>query len=140
MSNALQYLGIAKKAGLLETGEENTRLAVKKGKARLLIVASDSSENAKKRAEGFVWESGLPITPVPYTKAEISSLTGKAGCSMAVILDAGLASSFAAALFQEYGEQYGELAEDLKQRLEAEKRVKQRSAANSAGKRRRKYE
>jgi len=138
MSNALQYLGIAKKAGLLETGEENTHLAVKKGSARLLIVASNSSENAKKRASGYVWEGKLPITTVPYTKAEISSLTGKAGCSMAVILDAGLASSFASALFQEYGEQYGELAEDLKQRLDAEKSRKQRSVTKSAGKRRKK--
>lgn len=138
MSNALQYLGIAKKAGLLETGEENTHLATKKGRAKLLIVASDSSENAKKRAMGYVWEGQLPITTVPYTKEEISSQTGRTGCSMAVILDAGIASSFASALFQEYGEQYSELAEDLKQRLEVEKRRKRSGVIKSAGKRRKK--
>lgn len=139
MSRALNYLGIARKAALIETGEVNSRLMIRKGWARLLILASDASENARKRAEGFVYEKGIPIAVVPFTKAELSDTTGKAGCSMAAITDAGLAQSFALALLQEYGEEYRGLASATQSALQEEKSRKRRSQArsrNKAGKRR----
>jgi len=137
-SRALNYLGIAKKAGLIETGEENSHAAIKKGKTRLLIVASDASENAAKRAAGFVFEDEVPLARVPFQKADIAAITGKTGCSMAALCDAGIASSFATALFEEFGEAFSELSETMKRRLEQEKLAARRSAANSKARKRRK--
>lgn len=42
-------LGIATKAGKTVTGEFSTEKAVKEGKAFLVIVASDASDNTKKK-------------------------------------------------------------------------------------------
>ncbi len=44
----LSMLGIAAKAGLLSSGECQTEKAVKSRQARLVVVASDASENTKK--------------------------------------------------------------------------------------------
>lgn len=112
MNKAQNYLGLAKKAGLLETGEENTGSVVKSGKARLVLLASDASDNARRRAEGFVREKNVPLITVPMAKADISFATGRPGCSMAVFTDIGLAASFASALAVE-DTQFEELATAL---------------------------
>lgn len=44
----LSMLGIAAKSGNIASGEFSTEKAVKDGKAYLVIVASDASENTKK--------------------------------------------------------------------------------------------
>jgi len=50
------------------------RQKVKSGKAKLVIVASDTSPNAKKRAQGYVFSSAVPLVEIPYTKQELSDL------------------------------------------------------------------
>lgn len=45
----LSLLGIAAKAGNVASGEFSTEKAVKEGKAHLVIVAADASDNTKKR-------------------------------------------------------------------------------------------
>lgn len=44
----LSYIGLATKAGKVSSGEFSTEKAVKDGKARLVIVAEDASDNTKK--------------------------------------------------------------------------------------------
>lgn len=112
MSKILSYISIARKAGLLITGEEKTGTAIKASQAKLAILASDSSANAKHRAEGFVHERNTPLITVPLTKSEISAATGRAGCSMAVFTDIGLAASFVSALAAD-DEEFLELANKL---------------------------
>lgn len=116
MSRALNYLSMARKAGALATGEENAGIEVRAGRARLLALASDASDNARARAQGFLRGGKTPWTVLPLTKQEISDATGKNGCSMVVFTDVGLACSFAEAVFAEYGEEYGELAAELRRR------------------------
>ena len=70
MDRAVSYLGIARKAGLLTTGEESCGAVVRAGKAKLLCLASDASPNAARRAEGFVYGTRTPLLRVPYTKEE----------------------------------------------------------------------
>ena len=77
MSRALSYLGLAKKAGLLEIGEENTGAAIRWGKARFVILAADASDNARRRLEGFLYGKNIPMLRVSFTKDEISAETGK---------------------------------------------------------------
>ena len=122
MSRALNLLGIARKAGAIETGETNSGAAVHAGRAKLLLLASDASENAADRAEGYAGTRPVPLCRVPFTKDEISAITGKSGCSMAVLTDLGFAESFARALSAEYGEEYSPLASQLGARLERAKR------------------
>jgi len=118
MGKAINYLGIARMSGNIEIGEENAKALIKSGKARLLVIASDTSEGAKQRAEGYLFGFRTPVTVVPFTKAEISEAVGKTGCSMAAFRDLGLAESFAKALAAEYGAPYGELAGELDAKLE----------------------
>lgn len=47
-NKALAMVGLAQKAGKVVSGEFSTEKAVKTGKAFLVIVAGDSSENTKK--------------------------------------------------------------------------------------------
>ena len=121
MGKALNYLGIARMSGNIELGEENAKALVKAGKARLLVVASDTSDAAKQRAEGYIYGFRTPLTEVPFTKAEIAAAVGKAGCNMAAFRDLGLAKSFAQALAAEYGERYAPLAAQLDEKAERAK-------------------
>ena len=113
MNKALGFLGLARKAGTLITGEDNARSAVRSGQARLLVVSADASANARKRAEDFVKGTNIPLVSLPMTKEEVSSATGRPGCSMAVFTDTGLAAGFLKALAAEYGEACSGLTELL---------------------------
>lgn len=129
MSKALNYLSIARKAGALVTGEEKSGIEIRAGHARLLVLASDASDNARARAQNFLRGGKTPWTVLPLTKQEISDATGRSGCSMAVFTDTGLACSFAEAVLAEYGEQYSELAAELRRRNDkAAQRRKEKSA------------
>ena len=44
----LSYIGLSAKSGKIASGEFSTEKAVKEGKAKLVIVAEDSSDNTKK--------------------------------------------------------------------------------------------
>ena len=113
MSKALRFLGLARKAGALVTGEDKAKLAVRSGQAKLLTVSADASANARKRAEDFVRGTKVPLAVLPLTKEDVSSATGRPGCSMAVFTDTGLAAAFLKALAAEYGEEYSLLAGSL---------------------------
>lgn len=47
-TNTLGVLGLAKRAGRLVTGSANSVEAIRAGKAKLVIVACDASDNTKK--------------------------------------------------------------------------------------------
>lgn len=140
MSKALNYIGIARKAGVLETGEENAGMEIRAGKAKLLVLAADASDNARHRAEGFVFETNVPLVVSPLTKEEISFTTGKNGCSMLVFKDIGLAERFVQALWTEHGDVYQALALEMKTRAEKaaqrQKEAKAHQRNKKLGKRR----
>jgi ribosomal protein L7Ae-like RNA K-turn-binding protein len=98
MNRILNYIGLAKKAGALALGEEDTGAAVRAGKAKLLILAADASDNAERRAEGFVYGTQTALITVPFTKETLARITGAGGCAMAAFMDLGLAAAFTGAL------------------------------------------
>ena len=49
ISKELSLLGLAAKAGRVVSGEFATEKAVKAGKARLVLVAGDASDNSRKK-------------------------------------------------------------------------------------------
>lgn len=101
MSRALNYIGLAKKAGGIEIGETNSGAAIRAGKGRILVLASDASDNALRRAENFVYGTQTPMIRLPFSKSELSQMTGVGGCSMAVFTDVGLAAAFMSALSED---------------------------------------
>ena len=50
---AIGLIGLMRRAGAIEIGEDNSGSAVSAGKAKLLLTAADASENALRHAERF---------------------------------------------------------------------------------------
>ena len=71
MDKAANYLGIMRKANAVTIGETGAGIVVKSGKAYVLCLAADASENARKRAETFVYSRSVPLLCLPYEKAEL---------------------------------------------------------------------
>ena len=90
---ALNLLGLMRKANALRIGEEETGAAVREHEAKLVLLASDASPNARKRASGYMYGSKAPLITVPFKKEEISEHVGKPGCSMAAVCDIGFADA-----------------------------------------------
>ena len=57
-SELLRFLGLMRRAGKLSVGEEGTGQVARAGKARLILLARDASDNARDRAEGFARRGG----------------------------------------------------------------------------------
>ncbi len=105
-----------RKAGRIEIGESATGAAIKDGKARCVCVASDASENARRRVSGWLAGRRALYVELPYSKDALSAALGKSGCSMAACTDFGLASAFLDALAAQEPEKYGALAEEMRRR------------------------
>ena len=121
----LHLLGLMRRANAIAVGEMNTGAAARGGKAKLLLLASDASENARDRAEGFSAGRNLPLTELPFTKEEFSSAVGVNGGSMAAITDLGFANALLKALAAEEPERYAPLAAETEARYERERKEQQ---------------
>ena len=122
---ALNMLGLMRRANAIQIGEDKTGAAVKAGKAKLLLLAADASDNARRRAELFITGRNVQLVPLPFDKQELSEHLGVNGCSMAAVTDLGFANAFARLLLELDGAAYGELAEQVKKRFDkAERRKK----------------
>lgn len=95
---ALRLLGLARRARLLEVGEEPTVILCRSGKARLLLVAADAGEHTFRRAENLCRAGKPPMLKAPFTKAALGSALGCNACALCAFSDAGLAASFLDAL------------------------------------------
>ncbi len=131
----LNMLGLMRRANAIEIGETNTGGTCRAGKAKLLLLAVDASDNARSRAEGFVRGRNVVTVRLPFTKAEISAHVGISGCSMAAVTDIGFANAFIKALSQEYPGQYDDCAAEVEQRFSKAERRKKEAAAHERNKR-----
>ncbi len=91
---ALCFLGLARKAGKLVLGEEQTRRAVRNGKAKQLLLAKDAAPNAVKRAEDLSESRGIPLIRLEADKIQLADALGAPAFAMAAICDAGFAAAF----------------------------------------------
>ncbi|WP_127848088.1 YlxQ-related RNA-binding protein [Lacticaseibacillus hulanensis] len=89
----MNLIGLAQRAGKLETGTDFTVKAITNGHARLVILASDASDNlTKKITDKAAFYHATVITPL--TEEEISIAIGHKRTVIA-ILDAGFAKAIA---------------------------------------------
>ena len=100
MDKALNYLALARKAGLAELGEEPVNAITRAGKGCLVIVASDASGHTWRRANSFVAGTNQACLQVPFTKDELGFIIGRKELAIAALTDPALAASFVKALPQ----------------------------------------
>ena len=94
MSNVLSSLGLIRKAGHLIYGSDAVTDAVRNGKANIVIVACDASDNTKKRVSDKSNTYGVRYEEIPFTRAEIGQALGKPSCACAAICGDDFASLF----------------------------------------------
>jgi len=110
----LHLLGLAKKAGKLEIGEEPVGAVCRARHARLLLLAQDAAPNTRRRAAHFGEAGNVLWLEVPYTKEELGFLLGRTSCAMLALTDAGLAASIVNKLAARDPFRYGPAAEQLR--------------------------
>ena len=98
MDRALNYLSLARKAGLAELGEEPVGAITRTGKGYLVIVASDASDHTWRRAKSFVAGTDQQCISVPFTKEELGFVVGRTSLAIAAFTDVSLALAFVKAL------------------------------------------
>ena len=88
------FLGLMRRAGKLSAGEDGVRQAVRKHSAKLILLASDASPNAQKRAEGFAESAGVPLVKMSAAKDQLCQNLGVNGGAMFAVCDEGFARAF----------------------------------------------
>ena len=121
MDKALNYLALARKAGLIELGEEPVGAAARAQKARLVMVAQDAGDHTWRRAKSFVAGTNQLCLKIPYTKDEMGLAIGRTSLAIAAFTDPAMALAFVKALPQP--EKYSEELASLEERAQ---RVRQR--------------
>ena len=132
---ALNYIGIMQKAGACATGETDSGAACRSGKAKLLLLAADASENARHRAEGFVYGRGVLLVTLPYEKTDLARILGRGVTSMLAVTDRGLADAVMKALAASNEEAYGETSARLSEKLRKERERKSEQQRHEQNKR-----
>lgn len=110
----LHLLGLAKKAGRLEIGEEPVGALCRARHARLILLASDAAPNTRRRCAHFGEIGNVLWLEVPATKAELGFCLGRTSCAMLALSDAGFAASIVEKLSARDPERYGPAAQQLR--------------------------
>ena len=113
MNKLLNLIGLAKKAGKLELGEEPAGAAARAKHARLLLLASDAADNTRRRALHFGEAGECICLEIPAAKAELGRALGRTSCAVLSVTDTGLACAIAGKLAEEDEAHYGEAARRL---------------------------
>lgn len=90
----LNMLGIATKAGKVVSGEFSTEKAVKEGRAFLVLVAADASNNTQKLFTDKCSFYEVPVV-ICSSKEELGHAIGKMSRASIAITDEGLARAIA---------------------------------------------
>ena len=110
----LNLLGLARKAGKLEIGEEPVGAVCRSRHARLIMLAQDATPNTVRRAAHFGEAGNVLWLELPYTKFELGFHLGRSSCAMLAFTDAGLAASLVEKLATRDPFRYGPAAEQLR--------------------------
>lgn len=132
-ANALGLLGLARKAGRLELGEEPAGAACRSRKARLALLACDAADNCVRRAQRLCQEGGVPLVRTPWTKEELGGQLGRASCAVLAVTDSGLAAAFLEKL-----DDPGRWGEDIRRLEEEAGRARRAGPGSGFGRSRRK--
>ena len=111
MNKALNYLGLARRGGLAELGEEPVGAIARTGKAYVILVAGDASDHTWRRAKSYAAGTDQQCIRLKCSKDEMGLAVGRTSLAIAAITDPQLALALVQALDQP--EQYKEALEVL---------------------------
>ena len=125
-NKALNYLALAKKARLVELGEEPVGAVTRLQKARLVVVASDASDHTWRRAKSFVAGTDQQCIRLAVTKEELGFVVGRQSLAIAAVTDAALALAMVESLGepQKYEKELAVLAEKVQRMKQRAKEAK----------------
>ncbi|MDY3281752.1 L7Ae/L30e/S12e/Gadd45 family ribosomal protein [Dysosmobacter sp.] len=123
----LSLLGLCKKGGMLEIGEEPVEAAARARDARVLLLAEDAADNTLRRVRHFAEAGDCLWLRIPYTKEELGRALGRTSCALLAVTDIGFAANLVRRLAERDPVRYDEAAEKLalKEKRAAERRAEQ---------------
>ena len=130
MNKAMNYLGLARRGGLAELGEEPVGAIARTGKAYVILVASDASDHTWRRAKSYAAGTEQQCIRVGCTKDEMGLAVGRTSLAIAAITDVQLALALVNALGEP--EKYKDVLAVLSAKAE---KTKKRAAEAKAHKR-----
>ncbi len=128
---ALKLLGLMRPAGAIEIGADRAAEAAMAGRARVLLLASDASETAARKAGYALAGKSAFDLKLPFTRTELSDALGVGDCTMAAITDMGFAAAFVRLLAEEDPESFADAAAALT--AKREKMQRRRSEKGTKG-------
>lgn len=123
----LSTLGLAKKAGRVEVGEEPVGAAARARKARVLLVARDAAPSSQRRAFSFAQAGACLCLTIPADKDALGRALGRSSVAMCAVTDIGFADAIVKKLAILEPERYGAAAAqlDIKAHRAMERRAEQ---------------
>ena len=115
-NKGLNYLALARKAGLAELGEEPVGAVARTGKAYVILVAGDASDHTWRRAKSYAAGTDQQCIRLRCTKEEMGFVIGRTSLAIAAITDVQLALALVTAL--EQPEAYRQALEVLSQKAQ----------------------
>ena len=132
----LNLLGMMRRANAITIGEDKAAEIVRAGKAKLLLLASDVSENAARKAENLANGRNVQLLSLPFSREELGAALGLGGCSIAAVTDLGFASAWMKLLAAQWPEQFADAAKAVEDRREKAVRRKNQKGSKREGTRR----
>jgi len=115
LDKALGLLGLARKAGKLQTGEETVGSLLLQKRARLTVLAGDAGAAVSRKMRAMAEGTRQRVIEIPYDKLTLGAALGKQSVSVAAFADVSMALAFVKALPPGLAE--AELLEDLERRV-----------------------
>ena len=109
----LSMLGLAKKAGRVETGEEPVGAAARARKARVILVAQDAGPSSQRRAFSFAQTGACLCLTIPADKDALGRALGRTSVAMCAVTDIGFADAIARKLAAIDPEHFAAAAQQL---------------------------
>ena len=113
MEHILSMIGLAKKAGRVEIGEEPVGSAARAKHARVILVAQDAAASSVRRAYSFAQAGTCLCLTIDAAKDELGSALGRTSCAMAAVTDIGFAEAIVKKLSAMDEARYGAAAAQL---------------------------
>ena len=131
----LGLIGLARKAGKVEVGEEAVSIAARNHKARAIFFASDAAENTLRRRESLRNQGNCPSLILPVNKTELGGAVGRNTCALLALTDVGLAAAVLKKLPEgEYGDMAGRLERRAEKTYRRRKAQRDKAKAQARGK------
>lgn len=83
----LQFLGIVKKSGKLTEGYNKCEEIIKIGKAKLIILSDDVSDNTRNKFENYSIRYAIPIIKNGFLSEDLGKILGREQVKVLCVID-----------------------------------------------------